>query len=344
MKKGTRAGLIALATVTLSLVGAEVGLRLFRPVQHRLPLDATILPAGATHYHQRATIAGLTYELIPGAHGVYAGSEVSINALGERGPEVEFAKPAGTFRVAAIGDSLTFGYGAPQDGTWPAALQRILAQDLAALGATAVEVLNLGVSGYDSADEAIVLEGRALPLDPDVVVVGYFLNDPQIAPLQALPRWFGQPELWERSHLLRLIDSWRFARAKASFGNDAYEYLHDVDGDGWAMVQTAFESMHRAASARGVPVVVATLPAFPPGPTWDGYRWGDLHARVITAARAHGLDAIDTVPEFQADGRRPKDLAVDFEHPNAEGAEIIARAIAREVLRVAAERKAGTPR
>jgi lysophospholipase L1-like esterase len=341
MKRGTRSALIALATVVVSLCAAEFALRAFRPVEHLVPLDPAGLPHGVTLFHQRAGVRGLPYELVPGAHGMYAGVDVAINALGQRGPEYAREKPAGTFRVVALGDSLTFGYGAPQEGTWPAALERRLAQDPARLGARAVQVMNLGVSGYNSADEALALEAKALDLDPDVIVVGYFLNDPQIAPLQDLQRLFREPEWWERSHLLRLVDAWHFARAKARFGNDAFRYLHDPQSERWRMVNAAFASMHRAASARHVPVVLATLPAFPPGPTWDDYRWSELHARVLAAAREHGLDAIDTVPEFQADGRRPKDLAVDFEHPNAAGAEVIARAVAAEIARLAAAASPG---
>lgn len=336
MRKSTRGALIVLATAVLALAGAELWLRAYRPVQHREPLDRSGVPPGVTQYHQASRVAGLPFELIPGAHGIYAGVEVSINSLGQRGPEVERAKAPGTFRVVAIGDSLTFGYGAPQEGIWPAALERVLQPDAARLGARTVQVLNLGVSAYNSADEARVLEAKALDLDPDVIVVGYFLNDPQVAPLQALQRWFREPALWERSHLLRLVDAWRFARAKERHGNDGYRNLHDPSGSDWAMVVEAFASMHRAASARGVPVLVATLPAFPPGPTWDGYPWSDLHAQVLAAARAQGLDAFDTVPAFQADGRRPKDLCVDFEHPNGAGAEVIARAVAAEILRIAA--------
>jgi lysophospholipase L1-like esterase len=336
MRKRTRAALIVLATVAVSLVGAEVAVREFRHVEHRAPLGPEDVPPGVTLFHQRASIAGLPYELVPGMHGPYSGVEVSINALGQRGPKAQRAKAPGTYRIVALGDSLTFGYGAPQDGIWPAALQRILSADPARLGARAIEVLNLGVSGYNSADEARVLETKALDLDPDMIVVGYFLNDPQIAPLQALQRWFRTPAWWEHSHLLRLVDAWRFARAKERFGNDGYRYLHDANGDGWAMVLAAFESMHGAASARDVPVIVAALPAFPPGPDWNEYRWSELHARVVEAARERGLEAIDTVPEFQRDGRRPKELAVDFEHPNAAGAEIIARAVAHEILRLAA--------
>jgi lysophospholipase L1-like esterase len=344
MRKGLRAVLIAGTTTVLGLLAAEGYLRAFRPVDHLRQLGPEDLPPNSAVFHQRSQAPGLPYELVPGRKGTYAGVEVAINSLGQRGPEVTVAKPPGTYRVVALGDSLTFGYGAPQDGTWPAALERLLAQDRPALRASAVQVLNLGVSGYNSDNEARALEAKALPLDPDLIVVGYFLNDPQIAPMPAVQRWFHSPAWWERSHLLRYIDLLVTTRAKARYGGDPYRWLHEKDGDGWAMVLRAFQDMHRAASARGIPVLVATLPAYQPGPDWKDYRWADLHAQVIAAARANGLEAMDTVPEFQADGRQPKLLGADFEHPNAEGAEIIARAIAREVRRIAGARRGANRR
>ncbi|MBL8863516.1 MAG: SGNH/GDSL hydrolase family protein [Planctomycetes bacterium] len=332
-----RALTIAGASLVLALAAAEAGLRALRPVAHLEPLDPATLPAGTSLVHRRSGLPGLNYELVPGAQGTYAGVEVSVNALGARGPEVQRVKPPGTFRIVAVGDSLTFGFGAPQAGTWPAALERQLAPRAAELGARAVEVVNLGVSGYNAADEAVVVERRALELDPDWIVVGYFLNDPQRAPLQPIQRIFRDPPPWERLHLWRLVDAWRFARAKARHGGDGYRMLHARDGAGWAMVQGALRDMRRASAARGVPLLLVTLPAFPPGPDWSAYPWRDLHEQVLAEARAAGLAAFDVLPAFAADGRRPKDLGADFEHPNPAGAEVIAAGVAAEILRLAGE-------
>lgn len=325
---------VFVVTLLLACVIAEIGLRLFRPVEHLAPIPGT----NSELVHRRAEIEGLSYDLVPNAHGVYAGKVVEINSLGMRGPEVSRTKPPGTFRVAAIGDSLTFGYAVLGEEAWPAALERALNEDPSKLGAQKVEVLNLGVSGYNSRDEAIVLEQKALALDPDVIVVGYFLNDPQIVPLQPLHRYFRTPELWEHSHLLRWIDEWWMMRGKAKFGGDGYRYQHDPSAAPWRSVLDAFDSMQRAGASKSVPVILATLPAFAPFPDWAAYRWKDLHEQVLTAARERGLDAFDLVPAFLATGQRPKDQAVDSEHPNAIGHEVIARALAAEIRRITADK------
>jgi hypothetical protein len=64
------------------------------------------------------------------------------------------------------------------------------------------EVLNMGVGGYSTADEALILEYKAMPLRPRLVLVQYFLNDPDTDPAQPLPAFFHETRWWQHSHLL----------------------------------------------------------------------------------------------------------------------------------------------
>ena len=56
---------------------------------------------------------------------------VQINSAGFRGSEVELTPPAGTTRIAFIGDSETFAKHLPERGTLPGAVEAIInrAQD-----------------------------------------------------------------------------------------------------------------------------------------------------------------------------------------------------------------------
>jgi len=79
-------------------------------------------------------------------------------------------------RIACVGDSWTFGMNVDQDRTYPSRL----AADLGASGARA-EVLNFGVLGYSSFQGRRLLERRVLELDPDVVAIGFGMNDSEVA-------------------------------------------------------------------------------------------------------------------------------------------------------------------
>lgn len=53
---------------------------------------------------------------------------VHINAQGTRGPEFSLTKPAGTFRILALGDSRTFGWGLADEETYSRQLEAMLCE------------------------------------------------------------------------------------------------------------------------------------------------------------------------------------------------------------------------
>lgn len=114
----------------------------------------------------------LGYELTPRAQGFAWGCNVRINSLGMRDREYSLKKPAGTKRILVLGDSITFGNFLPLDATYPKRLEASCR-----LAGRRVEVLNLGVGGYDTLQEVAFLERRGLVCEPDLVVVGYCMND-----------------------------------------------------------------------------------------------------------------------------------------------------------------------
>src|SRR4029078_8111380 len=80
----------------------------------------------------------------------------------------------GTLRVACVGDSWTFGMNVDQDRTYPNRLSAALrAADARA------EVENFGVLGYSSFQGLELLKSRVLQRRPDVVAIGFGLDDSQ---------------------------------------------------------------------------------------------------------------------------------------------------------------------
>ena len=95
-----------------------------------------------------------------------------VNSQGWRGPERSRARTPGLSRIACLGDSHTFGHGVGDAETWPAALERELGQR-----GVRAEVLNFGVGGFDTEQEARLLETHALAFAPDLVLLQVFVND-----------------------------------------------------------------------------------------------------------------------------------------------------------------------
>jgi lysophospholipase L1-like esterase len=93
------------------------------------------------------------------------------NDFGQRDRAYSRTKPPRTFRVAGIGDSITYGSGAPRERVFLKQAESRL------LGDRPVEVINFGVPGYNTAQEANLLEDEVVEWDPDLVVLQFCRND-----------------------------------------------------------------------------------------------------------------------------------------------------------------------
>jgi lysophospholipase L1-like esterase len=95
------------------------------------------------------------------------------NSQGLVGPPVSAHKPPGEFRIVVLGDSYTVGGQVPYDQTFPAVLEH----RLRAAGYQQVRVINAGVGGYTTFNEAGLLREHLGVLQPDLVVVAAFLGN-----------------------------------------------------------------------------------------------------------------------------------------------------------------------
>jgi lysophospholipase L1-like esterase len=96
-----------------------------------------------------------------------------INGQGMRADrDYARAKPAGVERIVSLGDSFTVGYEVEGEETFSSVLER----QLRATGRP-VEVLNAGVSGFGTAEEAAYLERDLFAYSPDLVLVSFYQND-----------------------------------------------------------------------------------------------------------------------------------------------------------------------
>lgn len=101
------------------------------------------------------------------------------NARGFNTDDVDPEKPEGTFRVVALGDSSTFGWGVQPAETYAKRLQSMLR---ARHASGDIEVVNLGVCGYSSLQGLVLLERVAASYAPDVVTLSYGSNDFSLVP------------------------------------------------------------------------------------------------------------------------------------------------------------------
>jgi lysophospholipase L1-like esterase len=155
---------LAIAAVFILL---EVGLR----IAGFNPLKSYLTSTGRQFYIRESTNPKLRYELNPGFQGKVGPFPIRINAAGLRGPEVEFGR-TDHVRVALLGDSITFARDINEERIFSTLLGAALRKVN-----PAVEILNMGVEGFDTLEEVEFLKANGLKLHPDYVVLMYCLND-----------------------------------------------------------------------------------------------------------------------------------------------------------------------
>lgn len=107
--------------------------------------------------------------------GWFAGVPVRTNSLGFRDTrEYALTKHANVFRILVLGDSVTFGHGSVFEHTYPYLLERRLSAWRPGVN---WEVWNLGVPGYNTSQEVAQLLDVGPRFRPDLVIVGFFMND-----------------------------------------------------------------------------------------------------------------------------------------------------------------------
>jgi hypothetical protein len=190
---------LLLSALIVGLLIAEIALRV----------------AGYTYPVFYTTDTTRGYALEPGISGWYrkeGEAYVRINADGLRDREHAKQKPAGTLRVALLGDSYAEALQvALEDSFWFVAEQRLQGCDAFSAGRR-VEVINFGVSGYGTAQELLTLRERVWDYAPDVVLLAMTTNNDITDNLRAFKRAEEIPYFVYRDGRLALDDSFRESR------------------------------------------------------------------------------------------------------------------------------------
>lgn len=159
--------LLLFGSVLVSLLLGEGAVRLLAPQSVQVPLQDTI--EGITTF--RPNTRGR--HAVPGTFDV----TLTINSQRFRARKDYALEPApNVLRIAAQGDSSTFGAGANDDQTYPAQLEKILTE---MSEAGPVEVIDAGVGGTGTGEQALYYDVWVRQFKPAVVVLAVNVTDLQ---------------------------------------------------------------------------------------------------------------------------------------------------------------------
>jgi lysophospholipase L1-like esterase len=94
--------------------------------------------------------------------------EVTINGQGLRDRSYSYQPPEGVFRIVVLGDSFVWGFGVEQDEIFTEIMEQ---------SQNNLEVINLGISGYSTDQEYLLLKQEGLKYNPQLILLMVFEND-----------------------------------------------------------------------------------------------------------------------------------------------------------------------
>lgn len=259
-------------------------------------------------------------------------------------------KPAGVFRILAVGDSLTYGAGVAAEEAWPAVLGRLLGPGF--------EVLNLGVCGAQSEPiaelvrqqfepaecvystlshaERLIAKGPRSPakmcqryrLDPDLIVYGMCLNDllPNDTPPPQPYTVYLPGGDWLLGHTLTApLVADRYNRLLVRLGLRA-DFVGEIEAGGGVYRErfgADMRAMSRTVARHGLPPIISMVLTQYPG-----------RSTLLTAAEEEMRRArLRVIPCRYCDANAGADWSVSRwePHPNAHAHEVFAAEFAEAI-------------
>ncbi len=265
---------------------------------------------------------------------------VRFNRLGFRDADFQPHRE-GVRRIVAVGDSFTYGHGLPESKCYPRLLEAMLRADAPN---EPLEVINCG-RGMAGVEFIANLCGSVLSeLEPDVLVYGYFLNDPVIVPgagIRKIDGTEGAHDQLDTRWLYSEKSSSRFSlgtrplrgpriyevllrtfeqRQLTDSTLDAMKQLHEPEA--WRPSEEALVAIAREVREKGCRFVLVILPMI-----WQingDYPFVDAHRHIRETAAEHGIEVIDMLPFLRGYTDAQLMLHPHDRHPNATYARVVA--------------------
>ena len=325
-----------IAATLLSLLSAEIVVR-------ALGVAPSIVPIAKGRFRLSPNLK-IGYEPIPNIQ--YDGKSLRFfqyrgtsNRLGYRGPTYPEVKASDIYRIVALGDSVTEGMRVDHyEDLYTAKVERALREE----GIDA-QVLNFGVSGYNTQQEVETLKDKALLFHPDLVLLAYTLNDtagPYYQLLKPLmEEWNNKKNphalggfvarCLVKSALYRLL---RF-RLLAPNADEEKELTYKQYATGNTVAEYANE-LGLLSESHGFQVLVVVFPLFT-NRSFTPYAFHDDHSFIREIAMEQDFLFLDLLPAYTACAKETKkSLHQDNMHPNRRGHTCAANAITEFILEI----------
>ena len=312
---------VLLGALFVSLFLGEVAVRLLYPAIANYNME---MWRYASDLKQPTANPRLPFHHFPNKEGDYYGVHIKTNLMGFRSREITAAKPEGAKRILLLGDSFTLGWGVPFEDTYCALLEKYLTQR-----GIRAEAVSQGVGNYNSIMELELFKLKGLELNPDLVILMYYINDTEPTPAVTASLKYN---LLKHSYLVAFLFD-RYTKLKPlidkSYGWKAYySNLYKEGSPGLSGNQEALKELIKTCKDRDIRLLIVNIPELR---VLKEYPFPFATDFVRKIAHDDNVPFFDLLPVLAAE--EPSTLWVSPEdpHANSKANAIIANALFRKL-------------
>lgn len=220
-------------------------------------------------------------------------------------------KTPGELRGYAFGDSQTHGAGLAETSAWPSVTERLLRKE-----GLDISVINLGSSGYRSAQVLRLLETYVLPNDPDFLIVDCMVRDSDPLPGNYGQSWGPTREFLFQSRVYRLL--WLAVATGRGENTGPMGDVHieqpktPIGGAG------NHDAIALLAAGAHVPLIFVDYP----------FTGNPVVSYAPAAQLPRGATVVPATAALLATGLPSSRLFLDANHLSVEGSEVVGRVVA----------------
>lgn len=312
-------GSLLLAAAVTALAGEGI-LRVI--VAHRLIYNIEMVRY-AKELKQRDPSGEVSHIHRPGASAQLMGVPISLNSLGDRGPELT-PRTDLTKRVLVLGSSVTLGWGVELDHVFTSVAEARLNNERPFGEPYRFEFVNAGIGNYNTKFQYVLFKRQYPLIRPDFVILHYFIRD-----VEPIGRGSDNPILKYSYLAAFLYNRVQIALALAPGRHfSLFEHYRQLYADGsvpWAETRAIIAAMKQALDRDHVPFLVMIVPDVHDVSNHSPYK--ELYTKMETAFSAAGVATLNMYSDFEERyGGREQDLWIqsDDPHPNARGHALMA--------------------
>ncbi len=316
-------GVVFLFCATLvTLVAGEIALRVI--CSHHLIYNIEMVKY-AKELKMRDPLGEVSHVHRPSSSAQLMGVEISLNSLGDRGPDLKAPRDPDSRRILVMGSSITMGWGVPFEKTFTATTERLLNSNKPFNPKTTFEFVNAGIGNYNTVFQYNLFMRQYPVVKPDMVVLHYFISDVQ-------PRGMGNDSFILRDSYLAAFFYDRWSQIKLKFSGqykDLFTFYQDLyadDSQPWKQTRQLISQMRDITARDKVPFLVMIVPDIhdlAPGTPYKA-----LYSKMETTFKVMDIPTVNCFDAFQKDyGDDVSKLWIqsDDPHPNASGHALMAQ-------------------